>query len=297
MKKIRLAFIGGDNRQIKAIKIFAEEDYLVKVFGFNHNDIIHPNVVIFDDLCEELFDCDILILPIPYSNKKGNINIQQVDKSVTLDMICKKVRPDTLVLLGKADSAFSVTAAKYGISYYDILLEESFAVLNAIPTAEGALQRAMERTDFTIHDTNVLVLGYGRLGKALSSRLKGLGATVTVEARNDVDLAWIKEAGYKSVHLDNLDSQLSNQDIIFNTVPHLLLDRKRLSKVKKDCVIIDLASHPGGTDFEAARDFGITANLDLSLPGKVAPKTAAKIISQVIKEIARRHFHYDIMGG
>lgn len=293
-KKIKLTFIGGDNRQRNAILIFADDDYSVNAFGFDN--IIHENVTLYNELVPELFECDILMLPIPYSDKKGNINIQETDKSIDLTSVLERVNPNTLVILGKVDSRFSVNAAKYNICYYDMLAEESFSILNAIPSAEGAIQRAMERTDITIHEANVLVLGYGRLGKVLAHILKGFGAFVTVEARSSEDLSWIRQGGYKAIHLDNLDNELDKQDIIFNTVPHLILDRKRLSKVKKECVIIDLASYPGGCDYEAVKDFGINANLDLSLPGIVAPKTAANIICHVTKEIANRHFRYNIMG-
>ena len=175
-----------------------------------------------------------------------------------------------------------------GIPYFDILKEESFSVLNAIPTAEGAIQRAMEKTDITLHGANVLVLGYGRIGKSLSRMLKGIGAKVTVEARKQEDLAWIYDNGYNGVHLDQLDEVLSTQQIIFNTIPHLVLTRERLLKVDKDAVIIDLASAPGGVDYIAAQELGIKAYLELSLPGIVAPKTAGKIVYQVINNLVEK---------
>ena len=78
-------------------------------------------------------------------------------------------------------------------------------------------------------------------------------------------------------------------DIIFNTVPALILNRNRLKKVRQDCIIIDLASSPGGVDFQAATEFGLSASLDLGLPGFVAPRTAAEIICRVTDEILERH--------
>ena len=84
----------------------------------------------------------------------------------------------------------------------------------------------MDETDFTIHGSNILVLGYGRIGKSLSRMLKGIGAKVTVVARRRDDLAWIIENGYTPVHLKDLEDILPSQNIIFNTIPHLIMDRK-----------------------------------------------------------------------
>ena len=114
--------------------------------------------------------------------------------------------------------------------------------------------------------------------------LKGIGARVTVEARKEEDLAWIVENGYKSVHLKDLEAVLPYQDIIFNTIPHLILDRQKLTKINKSTVIIDVSSYPGGVDFHAAKELGIKTSLDLGLPGIVAPKTAAQIIYEVMMD-------------
>lgn len=38
-------------------------------------------------------------------------------------------------------------------------------VANAVPTAEGAVQVAMEELPFTLHSARVLILGFGRVGK------------------------------------------------------------------------------------------------------------------------------------
>lgn len=237
------------------------------------------------------------MLPIPYNNNKGYINIQQSSIDLKPELVYRYINPDTLIILGKVDQEFKEYAQRFKIPYYDILKEESFSIMNAIPSAEGAIQRAMERTDITIYKAKVLILGFGRLGKVLARMLKGIGATVTVEARKNEDIAWIEANGYQAVHLNDMDSLLSLQDIIFNTVPAMMLDRAKLGKINPKCVIIDLASNPGGVDFDAARDFGILASHDLSLPGIVAPMTAAKIICQVTKEILQMHFHYDVMGG
>src|SRR5690606_6069962 len=132
-----------------------------------------------------------LILPVPYKNSDGYINHITGGKVLALTELAKLISPRTLVILGKADTEIDEISKVYGFEYFDLLDDEAFAVLNSIPSAEGAIQRAMENTDITIHGSQSLVLGYGRLGKTLARMLKGIGANVTVAARKDYDLAWI----------------------------------------------------------------------------------------------------------
>ena len=137
----------------------------------------------------------------------------------------------------------------------------------------------------TLHDCKALILGFGRIGKILAKMLQGLGVKVFVEARKYSDIAWIKSYGYKPVYINELGDYLGKMDVIFNTIPHIVLDANMLGKLKNDCLIIDLASKPGGVDFERAKGMGIKVIWALSLPGKVAPITAAKFIKETIYNI------------
>ena len=140
---------------------------------------------------------------------------------------------------------------------------------NAVPTAEGAIEIAITETPFTIHGSKSLVLGYGKIGKILSKDLYALGAQTYVEARKYADLAMIEGHGYEPLPLDNLKDHIHEFDIIFNTIPSLILDDEILTKVKKDALIIDLASKPGGIDFDAAKAYGLKVIWALSLPGNI----------------------------
>ena len=164
---------------------------------------------------------------------------------------------------------------------------EELVVLNTISTAEGAIQIAMEETTRTIHESNVLVLGVGRVGKILANMLKGIGANVFCEARKNVDLAWIKAYGYEPIRLNELENSLGKFNIIINTIPSIILEEKQLEKVNKDCLIIDLASNPGGIDRNSAKKLGIKTIWALSLPGKVAPLTSAEFIKDTIYNILK----------
>ena len=115
--------------------------------------------------------------------------------------------------------------------------------------------------------------------------LLGIGANVYCEARNKKDLALIKALGYNSIDLRDLDKDLPKFDYVFNTIPYLILDEIRLANLKKDVYLIDLASKPGGIDFDYAKSNGMNVTHALALPSKVAPKTAALYFKQKIEYI------------
>ncbi|MCL2030775.1 MAG: hypothetical protein FWG93_04450 [Oscillospiraceae bacterium] len=173
------------------------------------------------------------------------------------------------------------------ISGQDFLQREDFSVLNAIPTVEGALQIAMEQTPRTIHGSRCCVIGHGRIGRLLAEKLAALGATVCVCARKPADFAWLRVRGYTSLHSHHLAGKLGDQDILFNTVPHIILPHARLAELKKSSLLIDLASAPGGVDFKAAEKLGLQALRALSLPGKVAPESAAQYLYDTLMVILR----------
>ena len=156
---------------------------------------------------------------------------------------------------------------------------------NAVPTAEGAIQIAMEELPITLHGARVLVIGYGRLGRALAPRLSALGARVSVAARKYAALAWAESFNWGTERIGQLAGWLCGYDLVVNTVPAPVLGEAELEELKPDCLVIDLASKPGGVDFAAAARLGRKVVWALSLPGKTAPVTAGRAIQTAIYNI------------
>ena len=156
---------------------------------------------------------------------------------------------------------------------------------NALPTAEGAIQIAMEELPITLHDARVLVIGFGRLGQALAPRRRALGARVWVAARRYAQRAAAESMGLGSEGIHRLPDWLCGYDLVLNTVPAPVLGARELNALKERALVIDLASKPGGVDFSAAAELGVKAIWALSLPGKVAPVTAGLAIKSTIYNI------------
>lgn len=171
------------------------------------------------------------------------------------------------------------------ISCLDFMEEEEISIKNAVATAEGTIAEAIIKSPGNLHQSSCLILGFGRCAKVLALKLKAMDMYVTIAARSKDQLAMAEACGYKALHLDKLMQHLGDFPFIFNTIPALVLNSQALTLVRKDVLIIDIASKPGGTDFEKAKELHIDAFLCLGLPGKYAPKTSAKILIEFIKQI------------
>lgn len=278
MNQPAFTVIGGDLRQIAAANELAQEGYPVCCYLTERVCPLHANIHPAGSLEEAMAHADVVLLPLPVSADDRTVRNQWTE--LTFDELFQYKAP--LYTGGKAGPNLLSCAQKHGCKFVDYFQREELNVLNAIPTAEGAIAIAMEELPITLHGSRCLILGFGRIGKVLAHMLAGIGARVTCAARRPADLAWISTYGYHSLPMSRLEPHLSEFDVIFNTAPVLLLPKTLLEKTKEDVLLIDLASKPGGMDFIAAKELGRHAVWALSLPGKVAPLTAGVIIKNTV---------------
>ena len=276
-----ISVIGGDMRQLTLYNELKKAGYRVFLYGFEKA----PSLPMCETSLTFVLDADIIILPVPVSTDGKTVNMPFSEKKISLDELGEKINPSSIVFCGRMNEELANTFETRGIVFRDYMTREELAVKNAVPTAEGALEIAMSNTPFVLHGSKCLVLGYGKIGKILSQMLYGLGAQTYVEARKFADLAMIEGHGYESVPLCELKKRIYEFDVVFNTVPSLIISGEILENMNKNTLIIDLASKPGGVDFEAAEKLGIKAIHALSLPGKVAPVTSGMIIKDTILNI------------
>ena len=262
---LKIIVLGGDERQ----KYLTEN---LKSKGFNAEHIYNSN-----NLKNIIKSSDYIVLPLPSTKDKITVfNTISDDKIYISDLQEfineQKVFTCKLMLEGKKCEDYSTN--------------EAFAIKNAVPTAEGAVALAVLHSKKAIFHSKALVIGNGRIGKILSNTLKNMGADVTVSARRETDLSFIEAFNMKKIETSKIGSVAKNFDFIFNTVDFPVIDTEFLKSVKKDALIIELASHPGGIygDKSAAKCEIINGQ---GLPGKFSPITAAEILSEtIIKLIA-----------
>ncbi|MGI6030272.1 MAG: dipicolinate synthase subunit DpsA [Eubacteriales bacterium] len=244
--KERFAVVGGDARQLRLGKALEQDGATVFYHGFSRRGEEEPDVE--ESSLEQCAACDVVILPLPASMDGEHIHMPLGEGQIPLRQVVELARPGTLVVGGKLPPLLWEAAAHREVAVEDYFAREELQVLNAIPTAEGAVQIAMEELGVTLHGTPVLILGYGRIGKLLAHRLQGLGCRVTVAARKCSDRAWIGAFGLQPVDFSQLEKHLSSQLLVCNTVPQQVLGEREISAIPKDGLILDLASKPGGEE-------------------------------------------------
>lgn len=280
-----IAVIGGDDREIILVAELVQMGADVRVAGISRL-AENQNVRCFENVADAVKDARFVILPMPGIDEKGLIKAKYGTQSMGLNReTMLSFRDDSLIIVGFARPLLKDLVKQRGIRMVEIADRDEVAILNSIPSAEGAIMMAMEATDITICGSDAIVIGFGRCGVTLARMLDGIGARTSVVARKPKDLARIREMGLTPLTYEAFKDQANKADFIFNTVPALVLDGSVLKGVKKNVYICDIASVPGGVDFEAAKALGINAVLAPGLPGKVAPRTAGMILAEVIPEI------------
>ena len=278
------AVVGGDARLVKLAGLLTQENALVRAFGQDETPP-GPPVRYLRSLQETVADCDMAVLPIPLLRRDGALNMPLMAKAIAPQELLQALPRGCVLAAGLVPPDFRSQAESGGVVVVDYAEREDLAVKNAVPTAEGALQIAMEQMTITIHRCRALVIGYGRIGKILARYLAALGAAVTVGARSLKDHSWIAVQGYESVYTDALSPHLHRYDAVFNTVPHPVLGEALLRQLPKHCLLLDLASAPGGIDIDAAKRLGLHCLRALALPGKCAPDTAAANLRDTLLNI------------
>ena len=271
---------GGDPRQAALAALLADDGHSVHTYALEQGA---------GTKCEPSLDgadrADCVVLPLPAAGADGKLNTPLSADSHELPEVLDALRPGQLVCAGMAGEGLKRMAEERDLVLRDYFAREELAVLNAIPTAEGAIQIAMEELPITLHDARVLVVGCGRLGKALAPRLRALGARVWVSARRYEQRAAAESMGLGSEGVTRLSDWLCSYDLVFNTVPARILGVEELAALKEGALVIDLASRPGGVDMDAAAALGVRVIWALSLPGKVAPVTSGRYIKDTIYHI------------
>lgn len=283
---MQIAVIGGDARQLEIIRKLTELDARLSLIGFEQLDHAFSGAV--KEKIEEMdFSAiDAIILPVAGTNLEGQVDTIFSNEKVVLTQEILAVTPSHCTIYSGITNPFlNELIKKTNRKHVQLFARDDVAIYNSIPTVEGTIMMAIQHTDFTIHSSNVAVLGLGRCGMSVARAFHALGAKVKVGARKSEHLARITEMGLTPFHLDALETEVKDTDILINTIPHLIVSAAVLSKMPVHTLIIDIASKPGGTDFRYAEKRGIKALLAPSLPGIVAPKTAGQILADVLAQL------------
>ncbi len=274
--------VGGDRRQIAAVNYLREQGISVAAWGIGEQSTE-------SDWKKAVQDSDILLLPLPITS--DGVRVQcPLNEGIGIRFLSllEAIRADALIFGGKIPDLWMEQARQAGVSVCDYFLSESLQMKNAMPTVEAAIMLAMQALPVTLDGCSVAILGYGRIASLLAERLIALGADVTVYARKERDLAHAKLRHCKAIPLKGTDKDSTLCDltdrcrIVFNTVPMQIVSEKVLECWRRDCILMELASLPGGFDTVSAEKMGFPLIFAQGLPGKHFPETAGIMIAQTV---------------
>lgn len=265
MKDRRFIIHGDDKRNLYLAKQLLNDGYKVALLYPSENTEAIP---VFEKDNMAAASCVHIFSPAT-SQKELYCALQSIDEG-------------SICFGGAADDEVLSLAAKKNITYQNLLKNDSFCILNSIPTAEGALMSVMHHTDYTVNGSNVAVLGFGRIGCAVAKIFAACNAKVSVISREPDELSYAVVNGFAPVHICKLCETLNETDILLNTIPAPVVDKKVLSALKRDALVIDLASGKNNIDYKAADELGIKAFQASALPALVAPKSAAEYVKSTL---------------
>ena len=272
MAEYDIAVIGGDKRTAYMIPFFMEKGYRVigyKVYRNKNMEIKADGYA--DSLKQAVESASVIVGGIPIE-KKRIVNLRELSRHI---------RKHHKIFGGVIPESFRQECIERSIECSDFMKDESIAIFNAVATAEGAILEALSHKQTNIHYSRTLVLGYGRCGKVLCDKLKGLSARVTVCGNSAPELALAQALGIEVLPFKDLGEKIGEFEYIYNTIPAVVLEEGILEKVDDDALIIDIASGRGGLDHKAAEG-KVKALHCLGLPGKYAGKVSAKKLSEYV---------------
>lgn len=273
--------IGGDERLVCLAKMLVDAGNSVRCFALEKAKL--PAGVKMSKAVES---ADCVVLPLPTEGKvPGTLNAPFAEKTHDLSEILSALAPGTLVCGGKISAKLREAGAHLRLR--DIMTRPEFTVGNANVTAEGAVSLLAENLRSTIFDTNVLVVGYGRIGRLLAHKLKGLDAKTTVMSKNSESRALAEGMGLHAMKPGDT-ALYSAFDAVINTAPAAVIPT--LEGFKKSCLLLELASTPGIDKHDAER-LGLRYIAAPGLPGRYAPVSAAGLIYSAVMSIIREEGH------
>ena len=289
-KRYIFSVIGGDCRQLTVIKNLIRPGHRVRLFSLGVPTEGLSGVEMAASAEKAITGSDAVLLPLPVSRDGKTVNLTSQADIVKIEDVFKITSRNEhpLVIGGLISDGILNTAKSHGIEIIDFYKSEGLQQKNALPSAEGAIMIAMENTDSVIEGMNVLVCGYGRIGKILASKLRLLGASVSVAARRDEVLCEIAMSGFSPVDIRSAEQLIhtaQSAKVIFNTVPGQIFTRQILGDIDSDPLYIEIASNPGGIDVQFAKSLGMRIIFAPSLPGKYAPTSAGEYIFETVKDI------------
>ena len=275
-----ITIMGGDLREKVLMQRLLEHGFSVKSFA-RPQEMIPEEAIFCEKATEALSDVIGVVFPMAGLGSDGMLHSKGGIPCYLYEEDFELLAPGTLLLTGIESPYLAQIAEKRSLRLMAMAERDEVAIPNAIPTAEGAIAVAIEKSPGLLQGASALILGYGRVTQALAPRLAALGMQLIISNRGEQRASLAREHGYKVIAWEEWPDIATEVDFIFNTVPKMLFTEAVLLTINPQTLLVDLAAIPGGADFAAASRLGVNAVLASGLPGKFAPLAAGEILANV----------------
>lgn len=287
------AVIGGDLRQVYLARELAEENLKICCYALCQS--IEPPCPVGDNpktvscvsLEEACGSSAAIICPIPFSKDGTSLNQNTAGEKIPMNQILSQLKSQQIFFAGNIPDGFQISALRKGVRVFDCMQDITLAYFNSIATAEGVICEAMKNSPKNLHHSKCAVLGYGKCGRTLADYLKRMFCHVTVAAAPKIELAEALLVTDEVMELAEFIRNPGEYDFIFNTIPARVLTKDVLLHLEPSVMILDIASYPGGVDFDAAKELSIKAMSCPGIPGRYAPLSSARAIRECIKRLEK----------
>jgi dipicolinate synthase subunit A len=284
----RVAVLAGDERMLEIMRLARTAGADVVAYAPAPGAEEASGTPVASTLEEALTDADLIVTPVPGLGPDDSLWTPHGAEPIHLSSDALSLAaPGAHMYMGRVTAGIEALCEPAGVTPVAHGDDDVEALLHAIPTAEGAVHHAIALSDITLMGSRCVCTGFGRVGQSMAVLLRGMGADVTLCARNESQRARATGFGLKALGMDALADQLGEADFCFQSAPGMdgyILDRERLERANPRIVIIELSSPPSGTDLEAAEALGLTAMWARGQAGS-APRTAGADEWQVIERM------------
>ncbi len=291
-QSLKIAVLGGDEREQEIARLAAAAGASVTAFGFPWPEGGVAGAALAPTARDCLRGAGFCLMPIPGIAADGSIFA--TEKIIPRECLLSVMADGAHIILGKADEGLKNAARRLHIGIHEYEHDQELMLLRSPAIVEAAIKIIIENTAITIHKASACVVGQGNIGSVLTRSLIALGARVTVAARNPAQRALAYAAGAEGLPLERLVEAAPGFDMILSTVPAPIVTAQLIDALPAAALVMDLSAPPGGVDLEYAKLSGRKAVWARAL-GRRAPVTVGasqwtgivKIINKLLEDSAR----------
>lgn len=277
---MRFAVLGGDRRSAILSRMLLQDGHKLSTFALEKAEL-PEEIPRAGCLQSAVYGADCVVLPVP-AERGGLLNSPLSSEVLPMKELVASLWKGQILCGGKLSDGSCLAAVRAGLQVQDIMDRPDFVIGNAALTAEGAVEKLIAGSEKSLWSSEVLICGWGRIGKILALRLKAFGADVSVCARRSAHRAQAEVFGIRGLQYSELEGRAGEFDFIVNTVPEQVITKAALCCCRSDCLLLELASPPGGFDKNLAENIGLKVVTAPGLPGKCAPYTGALLMKKAI---------------